>query len=69
MQAIPTWLAPWLVPAGVVFGAIAVAVSIWLGALSFLVLMFGVMPYLRGQYLKQHSPDPELRRRNFWDFR
>ena len=69
VQAVPKWLVPWLVPVGVVFGVIAVAVSIWLGALLLLALVLGVIPYLRAQYLKQHPPDPELRRRNFWDFR
>jgi hypothetical protein len=42
---------------------------VWLGVLVFLVVALGVLPYLRLQHLKAHPPNPELRRRNFWDLR
>jgi hypothetical protein len=69
MAGIPAWLGPWLLPLIVIVGVIAVAVSFWLGLAVLLVLAFGVIPYLRLQYLKRHPPDPELHHRNFWDFR
>ncbi|HEY2436936.1 MAG TPA: hypothetical protein VGH93_07125 [Solirubrobacteraceae bacterium] len=69
MARIPRSLAPWLLPLLLVAGVIAIAVSFWLGLLVLVALLFGVIPYLRLQYLKQHPPDPELRRRTFWDFR
>ena len=68
MSASPRWLLPWLIPLGMVAGLIAIAVSVWFGVLMYFVLLFGA-GYLRLQYLKQHPPDPELRHRNFWDFR
>lgn len=69
MVGIPRWLLPWLLPLAIVAGLIGITVSVWLGVLIVLVLLIGVLPYLRLQHLKQHPPDPELRRRNFWDFR
>jgi hypothetical protein len=69
MAGIPRWLAPWLIPLALVVGIIAVAVSVSLGVVLLVVLLLLVVPYLRLQYLKQHPPNPELRHRNFWDFR
>lgn len=69
MARIPRSVAPWFLPLLLVAGAIAIAVSFWLGLLVMVALLFGVIPYLRLQYLKQRPTAPELRRRNFWDFR
>ena len=69
MTKVPSWLLPWLFPLMLIVGLAAVAISAVLGLVVLGVLLLGVVPYLRLQYLKQHPPNPELRRRNFWDLR
>lgn len=68
MPNIPRWLLPWLIPVALVLGLVAVSVSTVLGWL-FLALVVGVLVSMRVQDLRDHPPNPELRRRNFWDLR
>jgi hypothetical protein len=68
VPAIPKWLLPWLFPIIVIVGLVAVSISVLLGVLVLVALFWG-LAYVRAQYLKEHPPNPELRRRNFWDFR
>jgi hypothetical protein len=60
---------PWLPPLGLVIGVIALSISVGLGVVVLVVVALGLLPYLRLQHLKEHPPDPELRRRNFWQGR
>jgi len=69
MRRPPTWLAPWLIPLAMLIGVASAAIALWLCAVVLLVCAGVILPYLRLQYLKDHPPDPELRRRNFWDLR
>jgi hypothetical protein len=69
MASTPKWLMPWLVPLFLAAGVIVLTVSLLAGTLLLAALVLGVLPYLRILYLRQHPPDPELRRPNFWGFR
>jgi hypothetical protein len=69
VPAIPKWLLPWLFPIIVIVGLVAVSISVLLGMLVLFALFWGLVLYVRAQNLKEHPPNPELRRRNFWDFR
>jgi hypothetical protein len=61
-------LAPWVVPLALMIGIAAVAISYWFLAIP-VVLIAGAGVPLRLRYLKEHPPEAELRRRNFWDLR
>jgi hypothetical protein len=69
VPAIPKWLLPWLFPIIVIVGLVAVSISVLLGLLVLFALFWGFVLYRRAQSLKEHPPNPELRRRNFWDLR
>lgn len=66
MAAIPGWLTPWVLPLFVIAAVIAAAVAVWLELAVLLVFVLGVVPNQRLQHVKEHPPDPERRRRNFW---
>lgn len=64
----PKWLIPWLVPIGLAIAVILVVINVWVGAAFLLVVLCVGLPYLRIQYLKQHPPDPELKKKRFGGF-
>jgi hypothetical protein len=64
----PKWLLPWLFPLVLLAGLVTAAVSFWLG-LVVLFALVGVLVRLRLANLRDNPPEPELQRRNFWDFR
>jgi hypothetical protein len=61
-------LAPWLIPLAMVVAIAATTISWWIGGIA-VAAAIGYAIHLRLEYLKEHPPEPELRRRNFWDFR
>lgn len=65
----PKWLIPWLLPLLMVIAVLALALSVALGLAILGILLCGVLPYLRYRSLKRDPPEPELRRKNFWDLR
>lgn len=67
-MTIPRWLLPWLLPLTIVVALVAAAISFWLLTALVAAMLLG-LGYLRLQSLNRDPPNPELRRRNFWDFR
>jgi hypothetical protein len=67
----PGWLLPWVVPLvlGVVVVLFAISTTVaTIGLVVILVVCVVGLARMRVQYLKDHSPDPELARKPFWKF-
>jgi hypothetical protein len=72
---VPKWLVPWLFPVfllvAVLAGLAGNAAGIRGGTVllsALVILVGGLLVWLRLRYLKENPPDPELQHKPFWRF-